>query len=371
MVLVAGCAAFSCASAAERAAPELGAWQDYAIGAVTPDFDWADHNAAVAPSVATLAERTVAAREEAFSWSPERATVQFSVAAGSGTLADLPTLETDRAGVTHLGFNGGLERSFVSPKVSHALNEDTSISASAVFVYQQFASWNFGEGVNTIHAGSSSAYTSPVSESSSGSGVRLELNRSLAPELGLVASYQSRINMDALQTYRGVFSDPGDFDLPAIAGVGFAWQPMSNVLLGTGVSRVLWSDVTAFTSRALPRDLLRLLGDGTSPAFEWSDLTVIQLNLGWQVSPQDLLTMTISTHQQPVPTSTVLRSALERNSNETDIGLRYAHDFSPAMRLSLGASYAPAEYFLGNASFWRHDSSGNQLEVEAVWSMSF
>jgi hypothetical protein len=117
--------------------------------------------------------------------------------------------------------------------------------------------------------------------------------------------------------------------------------------------------------------VLRLLGDGNSPSFAWQDLTVFDLDLGWRATKKDTFALTVTTHQQPEPTSSILRKALSDSSSDADVGVRYLRDFGSAGRLSLGASYAPIEYFLSNYSYSDHNLTGNQIEAEAVWSMDF
>ena len=229
-----------------------------------------------------------------------------------------------------------------------------------------------GTGVSTQPLGFGPPISTVVREESVGTGARVQLNRNLEDGVDFVASAQSRINMNAFQTYRGVFSDPGDFDIPAVAGVGLLWDATHRLQIGVGVNRVLWSDIAPFTSAALPRSLLRLLGDGTSPEFAWRDLTVYDFDLGWRATRTDTIALTMTSHQQPEPTSALLRRALEDGgSSDVDFGVRYAHDFGLGGRLSIGASYAPADYYFGYYSYSDRNSTGNQIEVEAFWSMDF
>lgn len=357
------------ARAEASASASLGAWQDYALSAITPDFTWADKQAS-APTVLDNALASESSSSVHLQLSGTDQPLQFGLDIGTAAVGDLPG---QSAHGTHsaLNFGGGLERSFFSPSVTRALGDDTSVTAAAVFVYQQFASWGLGEGVATQQMLVPAPSFGYGREASVGSGVRLELNRQLRDSVGFSAAYQSRVNMDTFQTYHGVFSDPGDFDLPAVAAMGLSWYAMPDVRFTAGLTRVMWSDITAFTSRALPRRLLRLLGDGTSPNFGWQDLTVVSADIGWLLSTQDQLALTVTSHQQPNPTAAVLRDALNTSNSETDVGVRYTHDFQRFGRVNLGASYAPVEYFLGNASSNDRGDGGNQFEIEAVWSMSF
>src|SRR5262249_34934693 len=149
--------------------------------------------------------------------------------AGQGVSALSPTLR-----------GAGLERSYFTPALTQRIGDDTTASAAAVFVYQAFATWGMGAGVSTHQFSSGPPIAATVNEESVGSGWRLQLNRDTDTGVDMVASYQSRVNMDAFQNYRGVFSDPGDFDIPAVAGLGFLWGAQQRVQIGVGVNRVMW-----------------------------------------------------------------------------------------------------------------------------------
>ena len=350
----------------------LGAWNDYALAAITPDFGWAEQKNAVAPTALTLAlDADGETRAPSFQLIHSSDELKLGFSFGSELVGDMPSTGTSVSTLSPALLGAGLERSYFSPSLTQRIGEETTISAAAVFVYQQFATWGMGVGVSTPQLNSGPPFSTVVREESVGSGARVQLNRNLEEDIDLVASAQSRINMNAFQSYRGVFSDPGDFDIPAVAGVGLLWSANHRFQVGVGVNRVMWSDIDAFTSSALPRSVLRLLGDGTSPYFAWRDLTVYDFDLGFRATPFDTIALTITTHQQPEPTSALLRRALEDGTSDVDFGVRYGHDFGTAGRFSLGASYAPADYYFGNYTYSDRDASGNQIEVEAFWSVDF
>jgi len=360
------------AQAEPGGAPALGAWNDYALAVITPDFGWAEQKSAVAPTALSLAlDADGAARAPSFQLIPSSDDLELGFSFGTDLVGDMPSTGAGVSTLSPTLVGAGLERSYFSPSLTQRIGDETTISAAAVFVYQQFATWGMGVGVSTPQLNSGPPFITVVREESVGSGARVQLNRNLEDDIDLVASAQSRINMNAFQSYRGVFSDPGDFDIPAVAGVGLLWNANQRFQIGVGVNRVMWSDIDAFTSSALPRSVLRLLGDGTSPNFAWRDLTVYDFDLGFRATPTDTIALTVTTHQQPEPTSAVLRQALEDNTSEVDFGVRYGHDFGPAGRFSLGASYAPADYYFGNYTYSDRDVTGNQIEVEAFWSVDF
>jgi hypothetical protein len=370
-VLVSASLGGAFAHAESRDSAALGAWQDYALGSITPDFDWAEQQNTVAPTALSLALEADASRAPSIQLIPSTENLKLSVSFGSELVGDLPAAGQSVSALSPTLTGAGLERNYFSPSLTQRIGDETTISGAAVFVYQQFATWGMGTGVSTPQLNSGPPFSTVVREDSVGTGARVQLNRNLEDGIDLVASAQSRINMNAFQSYRGVFSDPGDFDIPAVAGLGMLWDANSRLQIGVGVNRVMWSDIEPFTSSALPRSLLRLLGDGTSPTFAWRDLTVYDFDVGFRATRVDTISLTMTSHQQPEPTSAVLRRALDEGSSDVDFGVRYGHDFGLGGRLSIGASYAPADYYFGYYSYSDRNTTGNQIEVEAIWSMDF
>ncbi len=345
----------------------LAHWHAYARAAITPDYEWAERDtAARAPTV--------------FDQRP-----LLSVAVDSATILRLDDESVLSIGIEQalvrdgglasgkamaLTLNGaGLERTAVAPSLSRSVGNDGWLSAAVILASQQFATWGLGAGTRSVAL--PGAAPSALSETSYGTGVRVSLSQPLSSSLELTSAFQSRIDMDAFNNYRGIYSEPGDFDLPAVASVGLKWRPSARGVLGVGVSRIGYGDVAPFTSRALPPSLLALIGDGTSPVFAWRDLTVVNVDWAWRPVASTALTLRYSTQQQPEPTSNLLASALAERYTDRNFALSVLHGFGSGAAFELHASYAPVLYFLGNTSYAQRTSSGDQLEVEAVWSVPF
>jgi hypothetical protein len=343
----------------------LGAWRDYAVQGITPDFDWVERSAAVEPTVLDRAEaRTALLPALEFAGDAPNG---VSVALSHSVAGDTPGYESGglaARSLTRLGT--GIERTFVAPSLTRTVG-DSTIRGSLILAQQQFATMGFGATTLTESPSSNPL----LDESSVGTGVRIEVRQPLNAVLGFTAAYQSKLDMQAFQSYRGLFSDPGDFDIPAVASAELEWALGRRASLGFGVQRVMYSDVSAFTSAALPRRLLALLGDGTSPTFAWRDLTVYSVDWTWRPTRRDEIELRYTTQQQPEPTSRLLYNALADQFTDNNLALALTHRFVRAGSLRFAASYAPTQYFLGNASYLDPDASGDQVEVEAVWRIDF
>lgn len=281
-----------------------------------------------------------------------------------------------RMGLETLQLRPGLRREFGGAEWS----------VHAVLSYQRFASRGLGQrdwmltGERAV-LGAASAMTSsqatPVlgfEQWASGSALAVEWRAPLFGAATVDAAVQTRTNMEPFRTYRGVYADPGEFDLPANAkfGVSLPWVLGVEQSVRVGVDRRLYSDVEAFTSRALPQRFLSLLGDAGSPEFRWRDLTVYSFE--WTARPdrQSAFTLRYSSRQQPEPTSELLRAALATEFTDRNFGLEYARDLGEGRSLRFGATYAPYPYFLGPSLFTVDAAGGRrQVEVEAVLRVPF
>ncbi|MCE3003668.1 MAG: hypothetical protein LW860_13360 [Xanthomonadaceae bacterium] len=350
----------------------LGAWQQYALRGITPDFDWADRPdaASVEPTVfeGALARTGLAPRVEL---TFGQAASPLSVSISRSLAGDTPLFEGGAVAPQRLtGVGVGLERTLVAPALTRSVSDSADLTVGAVFVQQAFASWGLGAGVRTYNSAVSTAPASFLG-TSYGSGVRLGFDQSLGDALVLRTNYQSTIDMSALQNYRGLYARPGDFDLPAVASTDLAWRPGDASRVTFGVSRVMYSDIAPFTSAALPVRFLSLIGDASTPTFAWRDLTVFRMDWEWSPTADATLGFHYATRQQPEPTSRALRDALAGEFTDDNFGLSVTRRFDGFGSLRFAASYAPAQYFLGNASFGNRDARGEQVEVEAVWAMAF
>lgn len=262
----------------------------------------------------------------------------------------------------------GLSRTLFQPTYSIQLDDRSVLGVSAVVAYQQFSTFGFGSFTLAGNA-------APVRtvEDSTGAGVRLGMASEVLPGLSVGAAYQSQINMDSFYRYRGIYSQPGEFDIPASADLGLTLDTTGNSTLSLGLRHIQYSDVKPFTSSLLPNRFLSLLGDGTSPAFAWQDLTIYQVGWSWESEDQDLVwNVSWSSGRQPTPTSRALAQALSPEFASSHWELGMTKSTSDNARFSVAASYTPADYFLTlHGRGLEAQNTLDRVELEALWSMDF
>jgi hypothetical protein len=266
------------------------------------------------------------------------------------------------------------ERQYFAPGFEHQFTDNGILGVSAVIAYQRYSAANLG-----LYAASTPDSTlwaspqySPYQESSYGTGVRLAVRQEVIRGIALDAGYQSSIDMDEFAAFQGVYSRNADLDIPARARVGLAFKASERSWLNVAVERVMYSGIDAFPSRFLPNRFLSLLGDSTSPAFDWEDLTVYSVGFSWSDGADQQWHIDLSTRTQPSPSSQLLRNAIRGDLARSAMTVGYSRRTGKRSRLNFNAAYAPSEYVFGGSVLAVTTEDLNQrFELEALWTMNF
>lgn len=353
------------------------AWRDFARRSLTPDYGWND-----APAAKQLAPTL---RGAAFGNARGSDRVVYLLQGASSLHRNLSL------GVDHLQGSvagSGATTSLQAPELSSRLSPLHStlfdatyeqdigsrgrIGISALMAQQQYATPGFGllPGLRTTDAFSSRTVSG---DNSSGHGVRLDYVVPVGERLSWHATVQSRLDMNTLESVHGIYAEPGDFDLPARVGAKVEWRANAHLALAMGLERVYYSDITPFTSSALPARLLSLMADGSAPSFAWQDLTVYSAEGRLADRWQGEWSLRYSTRQQPSPSAALYRQVLEPEYTNTNVALGYQRGLSHWGQVLLNVSYAPSMAFLGPGPAFasRTYSRGAIAEFEAAWILPF
>lgn len=266
------------------------------------------------------------------------------------------------------------ERRYFSPGVERDLGNGSILGVSAIIAHQRYSA--AGLGLWAAEGPDETFFTTPsylpYQESGYGTGVRLNVRQELIEGFAFDAGFQSRIDMEEFASYRGVYSHPADLDIPARASVGLAFQASQRSWFNVVVERVMYSDISAFPSRYLPNRFLSLLGDSSSPSFDWDDLTVYSVGWVWSDGPNQQWHVDLSTRTQPSPTSALLNQALAGELAESAMTVGYSRRTGASSRLQFNAAWAPSEYAFGGSVLGvTTDNLDQNIEVEALWTLDF
>jgi hypothetical protein len=357
---------------------ELGPWQEYLAQELTPDYMIPDDAQPVRVSwiqnsaILLMPEFAAGLEDAPSTWMRLEYERQDSAEFSWPSAADPDSVYQ----------GSSFERSYFAPGVQHQLGDGGILGVSAVIAYQRYSAANLGlSSASTPEAGSVLALGSypvvdagftPYQESAFGTGVRLDVRQEVVSGIALDAGFQSRIDMEEFAAYRGVYAQPADLDIPARARLGLAFQANDRSWLNVAVERVLYSDISAFPSRKLPNRFLSLMGDSTSPSFNWEDLTVYSVGFTWSDGKDQQWHVDLSTRTQPSPSSRLLSRAIEGELAKSAMMVGYSRRTGERSKLDFNAAYAPSEYAFGGSVLGvTTDELGQKFELEAMWSLSF
>jgi len=178
--------------------------------------------------------------------------------------------------------------------------------------------------------------------------------------------------MDELSSVRGVHGHSADLDIPSRLRMGLDMRAGEHTLFTVAVSQVFYSEVGAFPSRSLPARFNALLGDSSSPRFEWNDLTVYTVGMRWQHESDLEFKLDFHTRSQPTPTSPSLMAALDDELAQHSVLVGLGKGLGDRARLDLSASYAPPEFaFGGNVLGVVSERLDQAVEVAARLNIRF
>jgi hypothetical protein len=354
----------------------LDAWRNYALADLTPEFSWAQKNSLVfsPPSLFDRGNARFTPSASYFTGPGKIEVAPVQVAFVKSKISDTPLFVAADGPSLLQDYTPGIQRYVVAPSISQNWGENSAISLSAILAYQRFASLDLGVGSIALQDPNGAAHIAfSASTGSYGTGMRADFNNKLSDTVSWQLGVQSRVNMDAFNTYRGVYSEPGSFDIPASANAGLGYALTPQLKLDVGVERVMYSEIAPFTSNALPTRFLVLLGSEISPAFAWQDLTVYSVGGSWYDNSAGLWSLHFSTRQQPLPSSPLLQSALEPYLSSHAVEFSFARPVTVNSSIHLAATYAPTEFVLGlpTSRSLMTGNNSSQIEYEALWVTRF
>lgn len=355
---------FLIAATSDRSSVLSGRWASAATEKLIPNFEWVDVSALTTPAVHPF-------MSDANSWfvapllsSKEWAGfLRVSSLSSTSALAAITQPSRDPALIS----DSALERRLLTSGLFVESKQGVALGIDAVFAEQRFASGTLSplpDSGNVLPA------VSPLRERSTGVGVALAVGGPIDERFGWTLGLRSPVDMDEYKSYQGLYSEPGDLDIPATAALGFSAQLVPSTSIVLGAEHVFYSDVNSVSSFALPNRFLALLGDSNSPTFAWQDLTVYSAALRGQVAAWDW-SVRYSTSLQPNPTAPLLQRAIEGIQSDANWSLGVGRVLGVG-ELRLSASFAGAEYVLGSPYYRNTDpAESTHFEFEALWNWRF
>lgn len=256
-----------------------------------------------------------------------------------GTRVTLPgTFGDGTAGVD-------LMQLFVAPTWARKFDNGASIGVSAIFAMQLFEARGLG---NFAPFSSDPAHLSNNGHDKSyGLGLKLGAQFPLGESARFGASYQTKMWMSEFDDYAGLFANQGDFDIPASATVGIAFDASDALTLAFDVQWIGYGGIDSIANPMLPTLMLAPLGADGGAGFGWNDMTVYKFGAAWRADAQSTWHFGYSFSDQPIDSSEVLFNILAPGVVEQHFTMGYTRETAGGNAWTLAAMYAPSESVRG------------------------
>ena len=211
-------------------------------------------------------------------------------------------------GTTKPGIN--LAQLYISPTFAMKLNKDHSVGVSLNMIHQRFKAEGLENFVPLAADGDGSDLTSGDIDTSNGFSVGLGWTGKVAPGITLGATYTSKAQMSEFDKYSDLFAEGGDFDIPASAGVGVAFEATPAMTVALDVTKIYYSEIASINNPLTPNILNCMGGDASfcmgaddGAGFGWDDMTVYKLGVSWQYDKNLVLRAGYNHGKNPIPSS--------------------------------------------------------------------
>jgi len=274
-----------------------------------------------------------------------------------------------------------LAQLFLNLSYATKINKNHSIGAGLVFAYQTFEA----KGLDNFGGFSSAPnkLSGNGADTSSGFGIKLGWQGQVSNSVQLGASYQSKLAMSEFDDYAGLFAEQGDFDIPATATLGLAWDTSKSSILVFDIQQIYYSDVAAVANTITPLigscsptpsggNGTGCLGQAGGAGFGWDDMTIYKLGYEW--GDQTIWRVGISQGSQPIPKSETMFNILAPAVMETHLTFGLTVPVGSDSEISFAGMYAPKKTLSGPSPFDQTQTieiEMVQYEIQASYSMKF
>jgi len=312
-----------------------------------------------------------------------------SIYANGGMNTEYDNDITSLHGVYHDGTAGvDLKQLFINLNYARKLNEKASYGAGLILAAQGFEAKGlqtfsgFTHDVNTGAVAAAGHLSDTGHDVSYGAGLKFGLQGGVADGLTLAGSIQTKTWMTEFDDYKDLFAENGDFDIPASATIGLAWNPVQNHTFTFDVQKIWYSDVESLANPMdylLPphctamggTDVEKCLGGDSGAGFGWDDMTVFKL--GWQYEPNNLWTVRLgySHSEQPINSADVGFNIIAPAVVEDHFTFGLTRKVGKDHEINFAAMYAPKNSKSGTNAFAAAQNielEMYQAKVEVSWS---
>lgn len=243
-----------------------------------------------------------------------------------------------------------LKQMIMAPTVAYRVHRKFTIGGSPLIGIQQFRAYGLDSFITPAITSEPDGVTNNGNDWAFGGGIRLGgLARFYKGKFNIGASVSSRVYMTKFDKYDGLFTEDGEFDIPAHGTIGIAFKPSDKLSVAFDVTHILFSDVDA-----LGNDITNTTGVSTNPGgpttplgakggggFGWDDQTVYKLGIMYDWNDKLTLRMGANYGEAPVPEDdNLLPATIAPVTTEWHAALGFTYELSRSSEFSFSWVHA-------------------------------
>lgn len=265
--------------------------------------------------------------------------------------------------------------------ISYKIDNQNAVGATFVLGVQSFKAKGLGSFQTLGYAEGDSNFSDEGTDWSYGAGIKLGwLGSYFDSTLKVGVNYSSRVYMTEFDSYRNLFAEQGDFDIPEKFGFGIAYSATPNFTIGFDVEKVKYSDVASISNpgpTASDPDVFfpegfGTLGQDNGLGFGWEDQTVYKLGLEYQYNDKWVMRTGLNYGKSPIPDDQILFNILAPATVETTFTLGGTYYIDETYELSFSYMHAFKNTITGKTPFYPEgvNNFSELTEDNAAISMS-
>lgn len=234
----------------------------------------------------------------------------------------------------------------IAPTVAFKINPNHSIGISPLLGYQRFKA----EGLQAF-AGMSAApnnLTNNGYDNATGWGARIGWMGKLSNAVTMGAAYSTKIKMDNLDKYKGLFAEQGGFDMPENYSVGIAFDATPAVKVALDYQRINYGGVRAVNNPSTSSDLL---GSDSGRGFGWEDVDVWKLGVEYKYNDRLTLRAGYGRSDNPIQSRDVTFNFLAPGVVQDHYTLGFSYGLDKNSELTMAYMHASEDSVSGASLF--------------------
>jgi len=257
----------------------------------------------------------------------------------------------------------------ILPSIAYRLNKQHTVGASLAVGIQTFRAEGLESFVNIGYATYDAAAGEQPGDYATGEGwdwsyglgIRLGwLGKYMNGDLSVGANYSSKVYMSKFDKYKNLFAEGGDFDIPPITTVGFAYKATPEINVVFDLQYVEYSKVASVSNPGpVPENPDQLFPTGYSflgldngMGFGWEDQTVYKLGMDYRYNEKITFRGGWNYGKSPIPNDQLLFNMLAPATVEHHLTLGASYQWSKDIELSASFMHAFKKTITGKTPFY-------------------